>query len=302
MKVLVLSGGSIRSTYQLGAVKGLIDSGYRPDVVVGISGGGLVGMLLTEKIGVQCVPLKEADYKLAAKEACDFWVSNVTSSKSIIKKKGVLKLAKDILTKNFNGLFDNEPLKELVYTHMDGLDVIDSPLTCVTGAVNFNSGEIEYKANTDLGFIGHTVAGASIPLVFPSVELNGKSYIDGGLIDSTPLKQAFEYNPTEITCVITSPEERFDSQIDEGNLGEYVSRVLDIMLANNLDNDIKEAKFINELIAYNSKIRLENGYLSKRNIPIKIIRPEKEIEVKIQDFNTIDILDMITLGYNDATK
>lgn len=302
MNIWVYSGSSIRASYQIGVTCGLIDSGEKPDMVIGISGGAIVSMMLSEKVGDQDCSHEFVDWKRAGADMSQLWINNVTGPESLLEKKGFFKLAKSILKKEFDGLYDNQPIKDLISENLRYSNIVDSALPCITGAVNFDTGKIRYKRNDDFGFVGHTIASTAIPFVFPMSRLNGKKYIDGGIIDSTPLKEAFNHNPTRITCILASPTGLKEGNINEGSLSDYISRIIDIILVNNLDNDIKEANFINELLAFNNKINLKNGYLSKRNVPIRIIRPEKPLNVKISDFTSLDVISMVNRGYRDATK
>lgn len=49
MRALVLSGGSIKGAFQAGAIAGLLDAGFRPDIVTGISVGALNGGFLVSR-------------------------------------------------------------------------------------------------------------------------------------------------------------------------------------------------------------------------------------------------------------
>jgi len=39
MRALVLTGGNIKGAFQAGAVRGILDAGYRPEIITGISVG-----------------------------------------------------------------------------------------------------------------------------------------------------------------------------------------------------------------------------------------------------------------------
>ena len=50
-RALVLSGGSIKGSFQAGAVAELLESGFVPDAIYGTSVGSLNGSFLTERAG-----------------------------------------------------------------------------------------------------------------------------------------------------------------------------------------------------------------------------------------------------------
>ena len=46
MKFLVLGGGSIKGAWQAGAIRAVLESGYQPDFITGISVGSINGPFL----------------------------------------------------------------------------------------------------------------------------------------------------------------------------------------------------------------------------------------------------------------
>ena len=85
MKILVLGGGSIRSSYQVGAVVGLLKKGYKPDAIYGISGGSLVALLLANFVGQQGVDKELIDWDLIADQMSYFWLNNITAPEDLVK-------------------------------------------------------------------------------------------------------------------------------------------------------------------------------------------------------------------------
>lgn len=299
MKILVLGGGSIRSSYQVGAVIGLLKKGYKPDAIYGISGGSLVALLLANFVGQQGVDKELIDWDLIADQMSYFWLNNITAPEDLVKKKKVLPLIYKIWKKEFDGIYSNKPLKNIINEKVSIENVYNSSITCFTGATSLRTGKIEYLNSKSHDFIKQCIASSSIPVVFPKENINNKMYVDGGIIHSAPLAPAFKLNPEEITCILTTPDDITDDYFNPGCIVEYVSRILEISLSNNLRKDIGRAKEINDLL---EEFSTSNRLKEKKFVPLKIIRPHNMLEVKITSFITTDIEIMVNKGFNDALK
>jgi len=53
MRALVLSGGSIKGAYEAGAILSIVEAGFYPDAVLGISTGALSAAFLVNAIGLK---------------------------------------------------------------------------------------------------------------------------------------------------------------------------------------------------------------------------------------------------------
>ena len=64
------------------------------------------------------------------------------------------------------------------------------------GAVNVGTGNLAYFDNADIAIRPeHVLASGALPPGFPSVEIDGEHYWDGGLVSNTPLQYVIEYLP-----------------------------------------------------------------------------------------------------------
>jgi NTE family protein len=71
---------------------------------------------------------------------------------------------------------------KLLYT-VNNIEELKIPL--FVAVTNLNTGKIEYKNEGNL--IDYVTASSSIPFLFKPVNINGISYVDGGLIDNLPI-------------------------------------------------------------------------------------------------------------------
>lgn len=304
MKTLVLGGGSVRGAYQAGAIKAVLDSGYEPKLITSISVGSINGMFLVNLAGKQKLtyPNKQIDYKKIGQEIWDLWENEVRSSSDIMTQRKSISIAWALIRKKFNGFLDNKPLKDIINKHIQNRFLESSPIDIYSGTVDLDTGKIMYAHKRHPEYMQYAIGSSAIPLAMPPEIIRSKPFADGGLIDSAPLKEAFEEEASEIICISNSPEYIGAMNVDVGRPIKYMERCLDIILNNSLNNDIREAELINGLAPKGGGLIKEGVYEGKRYVPMTIIRPDSPIDVDILDFDTYDIKNMLELGYNNAKK
>lgn len=301
-RALVLTGGSVRGAFQSGAVKSIFESGFKPDIIRGISAGALNSAFITSRIGhyKELNPEWSSVYllKVVGEELVNLWKTNVTSYKSIINKR-YIKGAFSALTGNFTGLTDNTPLKDLVNNNISELDIRRSSIDFAVGALNIKSGNMEYASNFTPSILDYVIASTALPFIMPISEVQGKHFYDGGIRDSAPLKPAIDAGADEIIIIACSPVETQFKNVDTGNVIDLLDRIIGIIGNETLKNDLETLQCINkEVKSYKSK----GIKHPKREIRFKLINPEESLEVSMTNFKSEDISGMINYGYNIAKK
>lgn len=291
MKALVLSGGSIKGAWQAGAIRAVLEDGFKPEIITGISVGAINGAYLANFA-------TRNNWFTLGTDLVYFWESKIKSPEDLIKKKGAVKLGWQILRKRFDGMVSIEPMRKLLYENLDAEKIFSSSVQYYCGYVDLQTGNIIYI--TPLSNLEHILASAAIPLILPTVKIGEFHNIDGGVRDSAPLKRAIDCGATEIICIATMPENLTHSNDNWGDVIVYGNRLMDIISNNTLNNDIEEAKFINSLCPADGTPKKDAPFKEKRNIKLTIIRPSKQISATISDFTEDDIKAMIADGYLTA--
>jgi NTE family protein len=154
----VLSGGGAKGFAHIGAMKSLAEHGLRPDIISGVSAGAILGAFFCDGY--------EADEVLEICSKEKF----TTLAEFTIPKSGILTLngLKRFLKKNLRAKTFEELKTPLVVTATD-FDL------CQT--VHFDSGNLADAI----------CASSSIPVVFSPWEMNGKSFVDGGVLSNLPV-------------------------------------------------------------------------------------------------------------------
>jgi len=155
---IALSGGAARGIAHIGVLKALEENGLVPQVVAGTSMGAIVGMLYAAGIApddIQYMLKKEKIYSVLGF--------------SFLK----------------NGLFNLKPLQEIFEEAIEVNDfsILKKDFFVAVSNLNTGRGEI-HSEGTNL--FEYVIASASIPFIFPPQEVNGQTYIDGGLFNNLP--------------------------------------------------------------------------------------------------------------------
>jgi NTE family protein len=174
---LVLSAGGMFGAYQAGAWLALAEE-LRPDIVVGASVGALNGLPIAAGI--------------APEKLIERWLDPESGNS--------LKLLPNAGWRR--GWFDPAPLRlqaerllaEFVPQVPFGLVVIRLP--------RLRTVLVKYPHIT----AAHLQATCSIPIFLPSVRIEGKRFLDGGLLEKMPLWAAVEMGATRIIAIDALPQ------------------------------------------------------------------------------------------------
>lgn len=159
MKIgLVLSGGGSRGVAHLGALKALETLGVKPHMVSGVSAGAIAG---------------------------SFYCAGVTPEMtlSIIQKLRIFSLLKFAWGKL--GFVSLEGAEKLYSEYLpQTFEELKIPLHIA--ATDFGAAETKYFSS---GPLLKTISASScIPVLFKPVEINGRLYVDGGLLNNMPIE------------------------------------------------------------------------------------------------------------------
>lgn len=290
MRALVLSGGGSKGAYQLGCLKHLIgDLRLQYDAVCGISVGAINGGWLAMYPHGQedeCMEHLERMWReLTTSSIYVNWI-NLPFPFSYLSYVAALWKA---------SIYNSAPLASLIRDNFSQDKMRASGKKFRVGAVSLNTGNYKVFDETYEDMTGAILASASFPAAFLPIEIDGQLCTDGGVRQITPLKSAIELGFDAIDVIITSPENSL-SNFTGKSLIKIGPRILDIMLTEILQNDLKLAMTINKLIKEGANIP------NKRYIEIRIFRPIEPLPGSSLAFEQEFINKQISIGYGDAKK
>jgi NTE family protein len=210
MPVLVLQGGGALGSYQAGAYQALSGHHFEPEWVAGISIGAINAAIIAGNAPEKRVArLKEFWEQCAAHVP---WNPIVKSDRG----RTVFNEASAALIATFGvpgffsprippaplwpmgspqslSYYDTEPLRKTLEHLVDFDRINDLKTRLSVGAVGVTSGNFRYFDNVEFKKLGkkigpeHIMASGALPPGFPSVEIEGEHYWDGGIATNTPL-------------------------------------------------------------------------------------------------------------------
>jgi NTE family protein len=300
MNALVLSGGSIKGAFQAGALTHLIRAGFVPEMVYGISVGGLNGAFLADRSGRAVTAGEPVDWLRIAVDLERFWIERITRPADVIRERGAFAVALAIVRNRFNGMVSTQPLHDLVRSEADRKNIARSPLDFYVGAVNMISGEIAYIGKDSPQIVDFIIASTAMPVSMPLVTIGGEPFYDGGIRDIAPLGRAINSGATRIVAIICQPEVVERRVFDTGRVLQLLSRTMDIVANEIILNDLKIIKRLNRLLASAGPGSPVAGRYDR--IPALAIWPDRAIPVEIDSFSTKDVRMMLELGRESAQK
>lgn len=286
----VLAGGGMKGAFQAGVIDTLLRYGIMPDHVLGISVGSLNASLITRFT---------RRHNLGEAMISEWWYKNVRKPSDLFEEYGLfLQVLPAILRRAFNGLYGTKGLRRIIEQHLNVDDLLRSPIALTVGAVDMVSGKMKWATPSDEHFHDYLQASTSIPIIFPSIAIEGHSYVDGGVKTVAPLSPAIKQGAEEIYVILCHPSEQA-AEYKPGNILIDTSRVIDLVTGAMIEKDVEFAEYVNKNLDYPGSLASKAG---KRKIAIHIIRPEEELVGELDSFTPSDIQHMIKVGYRTAER
>ena len=158
---LALGGGAARGFAHIGVIKALEAQGIVPDIVVGTSAGAVVGALYSS--GLSGFELQKVAMDIEEGQIGDWSLPD----------RGVFK--GEALQNFVNRAVGNRPLEKL-------------PRSFAVVSTDLKSGESVLFRTGNTGMAVR--ASSAVPGVFQPVNINGRDYVDGGLVSPIPARAA----------------------------------------------------------------------------------------------------------------
>lgn len=183
---LVLVGGGAKGAYQAGAVKFIAELGLKPNIIAGTSIGALNGAVLSSYLS----------FFDAAERLNQLW--------DYIARANILRWNKDP-----HPFFDPEPIEQMLRKAVNAVELRHGIELWVTVFPSLNIDGLNSSFLINFARVASGVnaewlcvrdfpddetvynlllASAAIPLAFPCRNIDGQSYVDGGLKDNIPVK------------------------------------------------------------------------------------------------------------------
>ncbi|HEY3049821.1 MAG TPA: patatin-like phospholipase family protein [Polaromonas sp.] len=178
---LALGGGAARGFAHVGVIAVLEEAGLRPQVVVGTSAGSLVAALYAS--GKTSAQLQQTALNMEEVAFTD-WMLPIVG----------------------RGMFRGDALARYVNELVAGRLIENMAIPLGIVATDLNSGQAVLFQRGDTGTAVR--ASSAVPAVFVPVKINGREYVDGGLVSPVPVRFARQMGADVVIAVdISSPPE-----------------------------------------------------------------------------------------------
>ena len=169
----VLGGGGSLGAHEVGMLKALLEAGVKPDLVVGTSVGAINGALLAAD------PTPDTVERLSG-----LWQGMGRAgvfSGSLAGRVGTA-------VRSRTHLYSNGPLRALLERDLPDLPIeeLQVPFQCVAACIEL-SAEHWFSSGP---LVPAILASSAVPGLLPPVRIDGRHFLDGGLVNSIPVGRA----------------------------------------------------------------------------------------------------------------
>lgn len=257
----VLSGGGNLGAIQVGMLRALQERGIEPDVVLGCSVGALNGAAYAQTPDMSGVE-RLAEHWRGIGAYSLMPSSRIPPALQLVRKG--------------RSLHDNEGLRQSLEALLGAdcrIEDLALPFQCVT--VDVDDAIERWFAEGPV--IPAILASAALPGVFPPVELDGRRYADGGIVNNVPIARAVELGCREIYVLHVGPHGRPDHEL---------KRPLDGLI-------------LAYWVARNSRFARDLADLPD-GVEAVILPPGQRPEIRFDDFSRTE--ELMEQGYRNAAE
>ena len=248
---LALGAGAARGFAHIGVIKALEAQGIQPDLVVGSSAGSVVAALLAS--GLNGNEMNRLAMKLDEAAIADWGLPFMG---------------------RFGGLIKGDALQTMINreVHEKSIEQMRIPLGIVATELQSGKGILFRTGNTGMA----VRASCSIPGVFQPTVINGREYVDGGLVAPVPVSYARQMGATIVIAVNISSEPIH--QDASGTFG-ILQQTISIMQQSINEFEIKNA----DIVIQPQLLNMSSGDFKARNAAIlsgELAAQQKMVQIK----------------------
>lgn len=210
--VLVLGGGGMRGMAHIGVLKAMRDLGMEYDAIVGTSIGSLVGGMAAGGLSI---------------EEMEEYIGRVTKE-DYFRLNVVKFLLKGVRTPSvYQGSRFRQRLEELLPSK--SFAELEFPFFC--NAVRLETGGSIFWGTPgldDIDLVDAVYSSCCLPGIFEPYERDGYNYMDGGIVDSLPLRFAKSLRPDLIIAVDLTVKATFKTPNYKSRVASTLFRAFEI--------------------------------------------------------------------------
>jgi len=216
----------------------------------------------------------------------------------------------------YKGLLSMSPLRKIIEQKLDLVKLRGSKTDFFFTAVDLQLGEVVELNKFSEPLVDWLMASSSIPGVFPPVEIDGRQFVDGGVLTMKPLAPLIRGGAEEIDIVLCTPLSKWFTAQRFETIFETTIRSIELAQSEMLAADIGTCKMINDEVEKWKDVRDEANFIENfvlwrverkkkfplgtlKKIKLNIIEPPADI-IGVLDFSKDKIKKAIDEGYKKA--
>jgi len=310
-QALMLTGGGARAAYQVGVLSAITrfmprNHGIPFPIIVGTSAGAINATSMACYASCFHLGVKKLEWVWKNLKTKHIYQSDPYGAFGHLGQGILASFQADYSNKRAHSLLNNAPLRELLKQVFDFKRIDDNILRGYLTAVSVTASS--YTTGDSINFYQsadfiqpwqrakrkgvpcqinteHLMASAAIPLVFPSIEINGQHYGDGSIHQLSPLSPAIHLGAEKILIIgVEQPHKplySFENNPHPPTNSTIAGHMLDSIFADTLKSDIERLERVNESIQMMNKHGIESPQ-GLKEIETMVINPS-------QDFNAIAV-------------
>jgi NTE family protein len=334
---LVLQGGGALGAYQAGVYATLVEGGYEPDWIAGVSIGAINGAiiagnpperraqrlrgfweLITENLPSK--PFLDGDVMRGFFNEWSALASVASGIPGFFRLRMPSAWLQPWGTEGALSFYDTSPLRQTLEQFVD-FELLNKGRTRLSvGAANIRKGNSVYFDTMERS-LGpeHIMASAALPPSFPPVEIEGEHYWDGGVVTNTPLQYLLDVQRQ--SSMVVFQIDLFSARgIMPRNLLDVYERQKDILYSSRTRLNTDVAKKDQQLrraverlmeklpleLRDDADVRFINGECTTGTSMsiVHLIYREKNYETQTKDyeFSRVSMEEHWTAGVNDTRR
>jgi NTE family protein len=187
----VLSSGANFGAVQVGMLRALVEHGIRPDLIVGCSVGALNGAGFAEDPSPAGVARLEHVWR-------------TTSGRDLMPRQWIPPAV--AMARRGEAIHPRDGLEQLLHNTVTAttFEELKTPFHCV--ATDVMEGREQWFSSGPL--VLPVLASAAMPAIFPSVDIDGRRYLDGAVVTDVPMRRAVELGARTLYVLEVGPLSR----------------------------------------------------------------------------------------------
>ena len=223
---LVLSGGGLKGLAHIGVLRALEERDLVPSLVVGSSIGSLI----------------------AAAWAAGVPTPKMEARARLVRRRDVFQVARaDVAFRRLlaPALYRREPLQELIDYLVGNVTFNDLPRRLLINNVDLHSG---MQVMWGLPGLRSTrvadavAASCALPGIFPPMEINGRAYVDGAVVENLPVRMAASLGQGPILAINVAATSVLRSEVETRGFAATYIRGLEIVMQTQIEAQLRDWK------------------------------------------------------------